>query len=146
MYFTAYSQNTTAELFRTLIDLIQSKYIFIIIEEVSLPALSWDSKFRNRDHTAICEDFFRHRIEVLYLHRTHKRIGRSLHVLVPRCLTLHKATHHPACLDTIVGNWDMRIKLKRPAKDSAIKTDRRFRTGDLDFKVGRGVHIYLLSL
>ena len=140
MYFTVYSQNTTAELFRTLIDLVQSKYIFIIIEEIPLPALSWDSKFRNRDHTTICEDFLLHRIEILYLHRTHKCIRRSFHMWVPRCVTLHQSTHHPACLDTIVGNRNMWIKLKRPAKDRAIKTDRRFRISDLDFKVGRGVH------
>lgn len=140
MYFTLYSQNTTAELFRTLINLIESKYIFIIIEEVPLPAFSWDSKFWNCDHATICEDFLLHRVEILYLHRTHKGIRRSLHVLIPRGLTLHESAHHPACLDTIVGDRDMRIQLKRPAKDRAIKTDRRFKIRHLDFKVGRGVH------
>ncbi len=140
MHFTVYSQNTTAELFRTLIDLIESKYIFIIIEEISLPTLSGDNEFWDSDHTTICEDFLLHRIEILYLHRTHKCIGRSLHMWVPRCVTLHESTHHPARLDTIVGNRNMRIQLKRPVKDRAIKTDRRFRIGDLDFKVGRGVH------
>jgi hypothetical protein len=124
----------------TLIDLIQSKDIFIVIEEVSLPALSWDSKFRNRDHATIREDFLPHRIKVFYLHRTHKGIRRSLHVLIPRHVTLHQSTHHPACLDTIVGNRNMRVKLKRPTKDCAIKADRRFRIGYLDFKVGRRVH------
>lgn len=127
-------------LFRILIDLVESKDISVIIEEVSLPAFSWDSKFRNRNHTTIREDFLRHRIEILYLHRTHKGIRCSLHVLIPRRVTLHQPTHHPARLDTIVGNRNMWIKLKRPAKDSAIKTDRRFRICHLDFKVGRGVH------
>lgn len=142
MYFTPYSQNTTDELFRTFINLIESKNISVIIEEVSLPALSWDSEFRDCDHATIREDFLRHCIEILYLHRTHKGICRSLHVLIPRRLTLHESTHHPARLDTIVGDRNMRIKLKRPAKDRAIKTDRRFRICHLDFKVGRGVHNY----
>ncbi len=124
-------------LFCRTINLINSKHISIIIEEVSLPAFSWDSKFWNSDHTTICEDFLRYCIEILYLHRTQKRICCSLHVLVPRCLTLHKSTHHTLRLDTIVGNRNMRVKDKGPAKDSAIKTDRRFRVGDLDFKVGR---------
>ncbi len=106
------SESSQKKLFRTLIHLIQSKDIFIIIEEVSLPALSWYSEFRNCDHTTIREDFLLHRIEVLYLHRTHKGICRSLHVLIPRCLTLHQSTHHPARLNTIVGDRNMRIQLK----------------------------------
>ena len=112
----------------------------IIIEKVSLPAFSGDSEFGDSDHTTIREDFLRHRIEILYLHRTHKCIRRSLHMLIPRRVTLHQSTHHPACLDTIVGNRNMRVKLKRPTKDCAIKADRRFRIGYLDFKVGRRVH------
>src|SRR5713101_3914407 len=133
------SQSVAFGLFRGRVDFKNTERIPFGVNEISLPARSRDSEFREGNLSAEVFDSFCHIIEAFDLYRTHKGIRPALRRRGLRRTFEQTASRSTRFYAPILNRKSVNF-FELPTEDSVVKIDRPTSIISLYFEIKMSVH------